>query len=76
MKSDTWCGDVNTTAYATSNEAREACDDDELCTCIDFASDNVYYTIIGRSDIEPKDGWTALVTLIYKFVHLYKTICL
>jgi len=61
LEPDTWCGDVDTTVYKTFNEAIEACNDDLLCTCIDYANNNYYWNIIGQSVIEPKDGWTALV---------------
>jgi len=61
----TWCGDAgdihNITIYEDHNEAIEACNDDLLCTCIDYANNNYYWNIIGQSVIEPKDGWTALV---------------
>jgi len=63
LEPDTWCGDVfsNLTVYETFNEAIVACNDDLLCTCIDYLNEDTYYNIIGRSDIEPRDGWTALV---------------
>jgi len=61
LEPDTWCGIIDNTAYETYNEAIEACNDDSLCTCIDYTTGNVYYNILRRPDIEPRDGWTALV---------------
>ena len=78
LESDTWCGEDYISIYETYNEAIEACNDDLDCTCLDYDADDEYtpYFTNRYLDIEQKNGWTASVTLIYKFVHLYDSISL